>query len=75
MDKLSELIREARPLYKKRKRQRAVIFTTLALFVPFFVFTTCVQIYNTGNDLYTALSNNDLIATYFEDEFGLFEEN
>ena len=71
MDKLSELIKEAKPLYKTRKRTRAIAKMTLMFLTPVFVFYGMYQIYVTGNNLYVSLSQNDLQIELTTDEFNL----
>ena len=71
MDKLSELIKEAKPLYKTRKRNRAIAKMTLMFLTPVFVFYGMYQIYVAGNNLYVSLSQNDLQIELTTDEFNL----
>lgn len=71
MDTLSELIKEARPLYKQRKRRKAMAKLFVVLFIPAFLFSSAISIYNQGNDLYLSLSSNTLQKQLLEDEFAL----
>ena len=71
MDKLSNLIQEAKPLYKRRKRQRAVLKACFMLFVPVVLGASVVGIYNTGNELYLSMDDNSLQQELIEDNMGL----
>ncbi len=71
MDTLSELIKEARPLYKQRKRRKAMAKLFVMLFIPAFLFSGTIHLYNQGNDLYLSLSSNTLQKQLLEDEFAL----
>jgi len=71
-DKLSALIKEARPLYKQRKRRRTIAKMMLTAFVPVFIFSTLAGIYIQGSDIYMALDNNKLQYELLQDEFGIF---
>ncbi len=59
MDKLSELLKEAKPLYKRRKRIKMCIMSLLILIIPTFTFCA-YDVYNKGNDIYISLNNNVL---------------
>ena len=71
MDKLSELIKEAKPLYKQRKRRKTIAKTILTLTLPVIFMNSICQIYFEGNDLYLSLENNSLQTQLLEDDFGL----
>ncbi len=71
-DKLSDLLKEAKPLYKRRKRQRTMAKITLIVCAPVFLFSFLFQIYTLGNDIYVALDNNKLQNELLVDSFGLF---
>lgn len=71
MDKLTDLIKEARPLYKQRKRRRAITRIVLSICAPVFVFTSLLGLYLEGNNIYVALDNNTLQHELLNDDFGL----
>ena len=71
MDKLTELIQEAKPLYKKRKFQKKVLTTCFVLFIPILLTTGAVGLYNTGNEIYLSLEDNTLQQELIEDSMGL----
>ena len=71
MDKLSELIKEAKPLYKTRKRNRAIAKLSFIFLAPILLFFGIFQIYVAGNNLYVSLSQNDLQIELMTDEFNL----
>ena len=71
MDKLSELIKEAKPLYKTRKRNRAIAKLFFIFLAPVLLFFGIHQIYVAGNNLYVSLSQNDLQIELMTDEFNL----
>ena len=72
MDKLSSLLREARPLYKQRKRNRAIAKVVLSVTLPVFMMASLCQVCLQGDDLYLSLSNDDLQTRLLEDDFGLY---
>lgn len=71
MDKLSNLIKEAKPLYKQRKRQKAIAKIVLGICMPVFLFAGVCQLYMIGSDIYVALDNNKLQNELLYDDFGL----
>ena len=71
MDKLTELIKEAKPLYKIRKRNKFIAKTLFILISPIVLFTGVFQVYQTGNELYASLDNNNLQYELLNDELGL----
>lgn len=72
MDKLTDLIKEAKPLYKQRKRRRAIARTMLSICVPAFVFTSLLGLCLEGNNIYVALHNDTLQHELLNDDFGLY---
>ena len=60
MDKLSQLIQEAKPLYKRRKRTRIILTCLAILIFPSLFMTSVVNLYNSGNEVYISLNNNEL---------------
>ena len=71
MDELSNLLNEAKPLYKQRKRRKAIAKSILALSAPAILMSSICQVYLEGNDIYVSLDNNTLQNELIEDEFGL----
>lgn len=71
MDKLSNLIQEARPLYKRKKRQRAILKATFMLLVPVIVGFSALGLYTTGNELYLSMEDNSLQQEIINDDMGL----
>ena len=71
MDELSNLLNEAKPLYKQRKRRKAIAKSILALSAPAILMSSICQVYLEGNDIYLSLENNTLQNELIEDEFGL----
>ena len=71
MDKLTDLLKEARPLYKQRQRRKAIAKMVLSITMPAIIMTSICQIYTQGNDIYLSLDNNILQNELIEDEFGL----
>ena len=71
MDKLSSLIQEAKPLYKRKKRQRAIMRACFILFVPVIMGASAIGLYNTGNELYLSMDDNTLQQELIEDNMGL----
>ena len=71
MDQLSNLLKEAKPLYRQRKRRKAIAKSILTLTVPAILMSSVCQVYLEGNDLYLSLENNTLQNELIEDEFGL----
>lgn len=72
MDKLDNLLKEAKPLYFKRKRRKALACALVILAFPILLLNTAIQIYNEGNDIYVSLNNNTLQNELIEDDLGIF---
>lgn len=80
MDKLNEenfseitsLLKEAKPLYKARKKRARAIKATLLLFIPMFIITGFYNVYLQGEEVYLSLLNNNLQIELTQDEFGLY---
>lgn len=70
MDKLTELIKEAKPLYKKRKIRKAVVKSILSVTLPAMLFSAMLQVYIEGNNIYLSLDNNKLQNELLQDDFG-----
>lgn len=71
MDKLTNLLQEAKPLYKQRKRRKTIAKMVLTLTLPVIFLSSICQIYTQGNDIYLSLDNHTLQYELSEDEFGL----
>lgn len=72
MDKLSNLLKEAKPLYKRQKRQKAIAKLMFCITTPVILCTSICQLAIQGNDIYVALDNNVLQEELLDDDFGLF---
>lgn len=71
MDKLTELFKEAKPLYRQRKRRKTIAKMIFTISVPALLLNSILQIYIQGCDVYVALENNKLQQELIEDDFGL----
>lgn len=71
MDKLSNLLKEAKPLYKQRKRRKTIAKLIFVISTPAILMNSICQMYIQGNDIYVALEDNSLQYELIEDEFGL----
>ena len=71
MDKLSSIIQEAKPLYKKRKRNKLILCVILTLCTPSIFLTVPVRLCLEGNSVYVALNNNTLQNELIKDDYGL----
>ncbi len=71
MDKLSNLIQEAKPLYKRKKQQKIILKSCFVLLVPVIMTGSIVGLYNTGNELYLSMDDNSLQQELIEDNMGL----
>ena len=71
MDELSNLLKEAKPLYKQRQRRKTIAKMVFTLTMPAILLTSVCQVYLQGNDIYLSLENNSLQYELVEDEFGL----
>ena len=60
MDKLTELFKEAKPLYRQRKRRKTIAKMIFTISVPALLLNSILQIYIQGCDVYVALENNKL---------------
>lgn len=71
MDKLTDLLQEAKPLYKKRKRQKTIAKMIFSISVPVMLFSGALQLYIEGNNTYFALETNNLQTELLEKDFVL----
>ena len=71
MDKLSELLTEAKPLYRARKRNVAIMKMMVCIFVPMSLFMFAFSVCTMGNDIYVSLNNGTLAQEILEDDFVL----
>ncbi len=71
MDKLTDLLQEAKPLYKKRKRQKTIAKMIFSISVPVMLFSSILQLYIEGNNTYFALETNNLQTELLEKDFVL----
>lgn len=72
MDKLSELLKEAKPLYKKRKRNRTIAKIILSLSLPVFCLTGLYELSVIGDNIYLSMSNENYQQELIDDDFGIF---
>ncbi|MBQ8475644.1 hypothetical protein IJ531_01125 [bacterium] len=71
MDKLSDLIKEARPLYKQRKRRKTIAKMLFAITLPVFIFGNLASLYVEGNSVYMSMNNNKIQTQLLQDDFGI----
>lgn len=71
MDKLSDLIKEAKPLYKQRQRRKTITKMILTLSMPAILMSSICQIYLQGNDIYLSLDKNILQSELMSDDIDL----
>ena len=71
MDKISELIKEARPLYKQRKRRKTIAKLIFVISVPAMLFNSLLQVYIQGCDIYVAMENEIMQNELVQDDLGL----
>ena len=73
MDKLSQLINQARPLYKQRKRRKTIAKLIFMITMPVFIIGNITSLYIEGDKVYTSLENNNLQNELLKDDFDLTE--
>lgn len=73
MDKLSELLQEAKPMYRARQRNIAIAKMMICLFLPVFVCTSIISLCSMGDDIYLSLNNDSYAEQLLNDDFGLIE--
>ena len=73
MDKLSQLIQDAKPLYKQRKRRKTIAKMLFSITIPVFLFINIANLYIEGEAVYMSLDNNKMQAELLSDDFGLLE--
>ena len=71
MDKLSELIKEARPLYKQRKRNQSIAKAILTLTMPVMIFTGAWGICQEGDNIYVALEEQSFQEEFLNNDLGI----
>lgn len=71
MDKLSNLIQEAKPLYRQRKRNKAVAKLVVLTAMPVMLLTGAMHMYTQGCDIYLSLENNYLQTELLQDDYEL----
>lgn len=72
MDELSSLLKEAKPLYFKRKRQKKIVAGSFLFMIPVILMTSIITLNNAGDEIYISLDNNTLQNELLEDNMGLF---
>ena len=55
MDNLSDLLKEAKPLYRQRQRRKTIAKMIFTLTMPAMLMTSICQMYLQGNDIYLSL--------------------
>jgi len=73
MDKLSELIAQARPLYKQRKRRKTIAKLLFTITLPAFLMANLATLYMEGDAVYMSLDNNKIQSELLSDDFGILE--
>ena len=73
MDKLTELISQARPLYKQRKRRRTIAKMLLSITVPVMLFANFANLYIQGDEVYMSMENSAMQNELLNDDFGMSE--
>jgi len=71
MDKLSNLIKEAKPLYKQKQRQKSIARLIFSICTPVMLFTSIFQLYMAGENIYVALEKDSIQMQLLEDDLGL----
>ena len=71
MDKLSELLKEAKPLYRKRQRRKTIAKLILCMSMPVIMMTSIYQVFIAGEEVYISLDNNSLQTQLLYDDFEL----
>jgi len=75
MDKLTNLIQEAKPLYHTRKTRKTMTKMLLAICLPVFLCINILQLYLEGSELYVSLDNKNIQNELLQDDFGLLRLN
>lgn len=73
MDKLSELIKDAKPLYKQRKRRKTIAKMLFIITLPILIAGNFVNLCMEGEAVYMSLDNNKIQAELLSDDFGILE--
>lgn len=73
MDKLSKILKEAKPLYRQRQRRKMIGKMILTISMPAIILGNICQIYMQGSDIYLSLKNDSLQQELLEDEFAILE--
>ena len=71
MDKISNLIQEAKPLYKRNKRRKTIAKLIFTISVQMMLLGSVAQLYTQGENLYFALETNSLQTELMENDFAL----
>ena len=76
MDKLSQLLKETKSLYKARKRRMLIAKSILGVILPMIFFTFFINLYLEGDTIYALLEYDKQYQTQIlEDDFGLLRLN
>ena len=73
MDELTKLIKEAKPLYKARKRRKNFLIALFALFIPMSLLSFSFGIYQAGSNIYLSIASENFTQELVQDEFNLYQ--
>lgn len=68
MDKLSKLIKEAKPLYKRQQKRKAIVTALSAFCIPIMLVIAAYGICLEGNNVYMAMSQDDYMTQFLDNE-------
>ena len=71
MNKLSNLLQEAKPLYRRNKQRKTMAKLIFIVSMPMMLLGSMVQLYTQGENLYFALETNSLQTELMENDFAL----
>lgn len=73
MDELTKLIKEAKPLYKARKKRKNFLIALFALFIPMSLLSFSFGIYQAGSNIYLSIASENFTQELVQDEFNLYQ--
>lgn len=71
MDKLNELIRQARPLYKQRKRRKTIAMLLFSFTLPAIIIANVASLYVQGDNIYVSMDKNQIQNELMDYESGI----
>ncbi len=71
MNKLSNLLQEAKPLYRRNKQRKTMAKLIFIVSMPMMLLGGMIQLYTQGENLYFALETNSLQTELMENDFAL----